>query len=175
MAVGENHRGIGMDFAALQPRHPMVDAPRQFPDFGVQRAAEGDVHLLQAAADAEQGYAARDAGLRQRQRQAIALQVVGLVAGVRFGAKMRRVNVGPGAGQDHAVDDIQQRTDIGDFGAAGEHQRQRAGDLGHRAKITLAGHLRRKPILDAIGVGDYPDDRPPHCLASNLTSQISHR
>ena len=121
------------------------------------------------------GYAARDAGLRQRQRQAVALQVVGFVAGVRLGAEMRRVNIGAGAGQHHAVDRIQQRADIGDFGAAGEHQRQRAGDFGHRAKISLAGHLRRKSILDAIGVCDHTDHRPPHCMASNLTSQISRR
>jgi hypothetical protein len=88
---------------------------------------------------------------------------------------MRRVNVGAGAGQDHAVDHIQQRAEVGDFGAAGEHQRQRAGDFSHRAKVALAGHLRRKPVLDAIGVGDHPDDRPPHCLASNLTSQVPDR
>jgi hypothetical protein len=52
-----------MDFAGLQPRHPMVDAPRQLANFRVQRAAKGNVHLLQAAADAEQGNAACDAGL----------------------------------------------------------------------------------------------------------------
>ena len=138
----------------------------------MQRAAEGDVHLLQAAADAEQGYAARDTGLRQRQRQTVALQVVGFVAGVRFGAKMRRMDVGAGAGQHHAVDHVQQRADIGDFGAAGEHQRQRAGDFGDRAKIALSGHLRRKSILDAIGVCDHTDHRPPHCMASNLRSRI---
>ena len=116
MPVGEHDQRIRMDFAGLQPRHPMVHAPRQFADFGVQRAAEGDVHLLQAAADAEQRDAARDAGLRQRQRQTVALQVVGLVPGVRLGAEMRRVNIGAGAGQHHAVDRIQQRADIGDFG-----------------------------------------------------------
>ena len=64
MAIGEDDCGVGMDLAILQPRHPMIDAPGQFADFGVQRSAEGDVHLLQAAADAEQRYAAGDASLR---------------------------------------------------------------------------------------------------------------
>ena len=45
----------------------------------MQRAAEGDVHLLQAAADAEDRHAAGDAGLRQRQRDVVAVDVVGLV------------------------------------------------------------------------------------------------
>ena len=77
--VGEDHCRIGMDFAVLQPRHAMVHAPGQFADFRMQRAAEGDVHLLEAAADAEQRYTARNAGVRQRQRHVVAMEIVGLV------------------------------------------------------------------------------------------------
>ena len=79
MPVGEHHRGIGMDFAVLQPRHAVVHAAGNLADFGMQRAAEGDVHLLQAAADAEHGHAAGDAGFRQRQRHVVAVDVVGFV------------------------------------------------------------------------------------------------
>src|SRR5207302_6341915 len=61
MPVGENNVGIGMDFTGLQPGHAMVHAAGQLADFGMQRAAKGDVHLLQAAADSEQRYAAGDA------------------------------------------------------------------------------------------------------------------
>jgi hypothetical protein len=61
MPVGEDNIGIGMDFTALQPGHPMVHASGQLADLGMQRAAKGDVHLLQAAADTEQRYAAVDA------------------------------------------------------------------------------------------------------------------
>ena len=56
-----------MDFAVRQPRHAMVHAPGKFTDFRMQRAAERDVHLLEAAADAEQRHAAGDTGSRQRQ------------------------------------------------------------------------------------------------------------
>ena len=57
------------------------------------------------------------------------------------------------------------RADIGDFGGAGKHQRQRARDFGDRAKVSLADHLGRKSIFDAIGVPDHTDHRPPHCIA----------
>ena len=108
MAVGEDDLGIGMDFAVLQPRHPVVHAAGQFADFRMQRAAEGDVHLLQAAADAEQRHAARDAGFRQRQRQLVALDVVGLVPGIRLGAEAGRMHIGARAGQHDAVDRVEQ-------------------------------------------------------------------
>ena len=36
MAVGEDDGRIGMDLAVLQPRHPMVHAPGQFADLGMQ-------------------------------------------------------------------------------------------------------------------------------------------
>jgi hypothetical protein len=79
MAVGENDGRIGMDFTVLEPRHPMIDASWQLADLRMQRTAEGDVHLLQAAADPEQRNAAGDADLRQRQRHFVAMQVVGFV------------------------------------------------------------------------------------------------
>src|SRR6266699_2991629 len=81
----------------------------------MQRAAKGDVHLLQAAADAEQGYAASDASFRQRQRQVVTMEVEGFMPGIRLGAKARRVNVGASSGQHYAVDRIQQGPDIGDI------------------------------------------------------------
>jgi hypothetical protein len=65
------------------------------------------------------------------------------------------------------------RADIGDLGRAGKHQRQRARDVGHRAKIALSDHLRRETIFDAIGVSDHTDHRPPHRLLSNLTSHMT--
>ena len=107
----------------------------------MQRAAEGDVHLLKAAADAENRHAAGDAGLDQRQRHGIASLVVGFVLGMRLGAEAGRMNVCARARQQHAVDHLQQRADIGDVRRAGKHQRQRAGDFRHRAKVSF----RRQP------------------------------
>ena len=141
VAVGEHHRRIGMDLAVLQPRHAVVHAAGDFADFRMQRAAEGDVHLLQAAADAEHRHAAGDAGFRQRQRDVVAVDVVGLVPLVRLGLETGRMHIGAGARQHDAVDGVEQRADIGDLGRSGKHQRQRAGNVGDGAKIALADHL----------------------------------
>ena len=162
MPVGKDHRWIGMDFAVLQPRHAMVHAPGDFADFGMQRAAEGDVHFLQAAADAEQRHAAGDAGFRQRQRDVVAMDIVGLVPLMRLGLEARRMNIGAGAGQHHAVDRVEQGADIGDFGRTRKHQRQRARDVGHGAKVALSDHLCRETIFDAMGVSDHTDHGPSH-------------
>ena len=78
-----------MDLAVLQPRHAVVHAAGQFADLRMQRATEGDVHLLQAAADAEQRHAARDAGFRHRQRHVVAMDIVGLV--LLAGSTLKRV------------------------------------------------------------------------------------
>ena len=153
-----------MDFAVLQPRHPMVHAAGQFADFGMQRAAKGDVHLLQATANPEQRHAAGDAGLRYRQRDLVAMDVVGFVLGIRLGIEARGVNVGPRPGQHNAVDHVQQGADVGDLGRAGEHQRKRAGDVRHRAEIAFTDHLRRETIFKAMGVADHADHGPSHNL-----------
>ena len=98
-----------MDFAVLEPRHPVVHASGHFADFRMQRAAEGDIHLLQATADAEQRHAAGDAGLRQRQRHVVARDIIGLVRGDRGSVlKARRMDIGAGARQHDAVDRVEQ-------------------------------------------------------------------
>jgi hypothetical protein len=100
------------------------------------------------------------------------VKVEGSVPGIRLGTKTRRVNIGASSGQDYAVDRIKQRADIGDIGRRGKHQRQRAGDIGDRAKVSLSDQLGRKSIFDAIGIADHTDHRPPHRSKSDLIPQI---
>ena len=128
----------------------------------MQRAAEGDVHLLQATADAEDRHATGNAGFRQRQRDVVAVDVVRLVLLMRLGLEPRRVHIGPRARQDHPVNDVEQRADVRNLGRAREHQRQRPGHVGDRAQIALSDHLRLEPVLDAMGIRDHPDHGPPH-------------
>ena len=128
----------------------------------MQRAAESDIHLLKAAADAEQRHAASDADLDQRQRQRIAPLVIGFVVGMRLGAEAAGMNIGAAARQQHAVDHIEQRADIGDIRRAGEHQRQRAGDLGNGAKVSFADTLRGEPVFEQVRIADHADHRPLH-------------
>ena len=48
----------------------------------------------------------------------------------------------------------------------GEHQRQRARNVGNGAQIALAHHLRGEAVLDLKHVADDADDRSFHCQIS---------
>ena len=76
--------------------------------------------------------------------------------------EMRRVDVGAATGEQNTVDGIQQGADVGHLGHAGKHQRQRTGDIGHRAQITLAGCLHGMAALDLARCRDYADDGFAH-------------
>src|SRR5580700_2113741 len=132
VAIGENDFEIGMQFAVFEPRRPMVHAPGQLANLGMQRTAEGDIHLLKTAADAEQWHAALDAGLDQLKRDGVAILIVGLIGCILFLAEVTRMHVGAGAGEQNAVDRIEQRADVGNLRRAGKDQRQGARGLGHR-------------------------------------------
>ncbi len=109
MAVGEDDGRVGMNLTVRQPRHAMVHAPGRVADLGMQRAAEGDVHFLEAAAHTENRDAALDADLAERERQIVAALVVGFVAGVRLGLEAGGVDIRAAAGEQHAVDDLEAR------------------------------------------------------------------
>ncbi|MGY4337915.1 hypothetical protein ACVWW3_002821 [Bradyrhizobium sp. LM2.9] len=129
---------------------------------GCSEPAEGDVHLLQAPANAEQRDAAGHTGDGQRQRHLITVNVVGLVPFTRIDIEAGRMDVSPGAGEHDPVDHIEQRAEIGDVGCSRKHHRQAAGNLGHRTQIAFADHLDLKSIFDAMGVPDHADDRLSH-------------
>ena len=123
----------------------------------MQRATEGDVHFLEAAADAEDRHAALDAGIDQRQGHRVALLVVGFVGGMRLGPEARRMDVGAGAGEQDPVDRAQQRLDVGDVRGAGEHQRQRPGDVRDRPHVALTHELDVVAVVDHTRIADHPD------------------
>src|SRR5262249_35171009 len=158
MPFGEHNLDIRMEFAIRQPRRAMIDAAGQVADFGMQRAAIGDVYLLDAPADAEQRHTARNAGLDQGQRQRIASLIVGLAARVRLLAEQTRMHIGACAGEQDAVDAVEERRDVGNLRRAGEHQRQCAGSLGDRTQVALADALRRELALHEMQAADHADN-----------------
>jgi hypothetical protein len=133
-------------------------------------APEGDVDLLDAATDAEQWHAALDAGGGERKRQRVASGIVRLVTGVRLDSILARMNIGARTGQKDAVDRCEQVGDVGEVGRAGKHQRQRPGDFGDGAKVTLADPLRGVPVFNEVLATDNSDHRSRHrtALAFNL-------
>ena len=99
-----------------------------------ERTAEGDVHFLEAAADAEQRHAARDRKRYERQGRGVAMRVVrrASVAG-RAGIAMR-LDVRGAAGQEHTVDAFEQLLD--------RDQRIERGNQ-HRDRIRCLAPLPR--------------------------------
>jgi hypothetical protein len=144
MTIGKHHLHIGVEFAVRQSRRAVIDAPGQVPDFRMQRAAIGDVHFLKATADAEQRHAAGDTGLDQSQRHGVARMVVRLAARVGVVPEQARMHIGARAGEQDAVDGIEERADVGNLRRAGEDQRQGAGGFRDRAQIALADALCRE-------------------------------
>ena len=61
MAIGEHDRRIAMKTSIFCAWRAVVHAAWQVSHLGVERAAEGDIHLLESAADPEQGHASIDA------------------------------------------------------------------------------------------------------------------
>ncbi len=84
---------------------------------------------------------------------------------MRFGAETGRMDVGPSARQQHAVDRIQQRFDIRDVRRARKHHRQRARHVRHRAKVSFADKLHGKPVFEEMGVADHANHGFHHCAA----------
>ena len=139
----------------------------------MQRTAERDVHLLKAAAYSEQRHAALNADLNQLQRQRVTPHVVGLVARMRLGAEVRRVNVRARARQQNAVDQIEQFIDGGELRRAGEHDWHGAGDICQRVEISLADALGGKSVIGQVQAANHADDGPLHRLV--LTSLPANR
>ena len=168
MAVRENDFRVGMGIPVFQPGRPVVHASGQLPDFRMQGAPEGDSHLLDAAAQAQDGDAPCNAGLRHPQRHLVPVPVVGLVAWMGFGVEMDRMNVGPCARQQDAVDRVQQRPDIREIGGAPEHQGQGIGDFRHGAKVFLPDQLRGMSTVDEKSRSDDTDQWLGHGLTCSL-------
>src|SRR5258708_21843986 len=92
---------------------------------------------------------------------------------MRFGAETRRMHVGARAGQQHAIHRVEQRIDIRDLRRSGKHHRQRPGAGRHRAKVSFADQLGRKPALHQVCVADHTDHGPLHILAFEIRSRTS--
>src|SRR5579859_304879 len=61
MAIGEHDLRIAMKTSIFRAWRTVVQAARNVSHLRMERAAEGDIHFLKSAADAEQGHASVDA------------------------------------------------------------------------------------------------------------------
>jgi pimeloyl-ACP methyl ester carboxylesterase len=159
-ALGEPHRMADRELL-LERRvggHAVVHPTRNLADLGVQRAAEGDVELLEPAADAEDRHPARHALVDERQRHGVPVGVEGAVLLGRLVAVVLRVHVRPPAGEDEAVAGLHELGDGGDPRQRRDQERNRAGQVGDRLDVGDAHRLHRVLVVDQMRVADDADD-----------------
>ena len=140
MALAKITSQVGMDLAVGSRGMRWFMRPGKSLISGCSEPPKAHIHFLEAAAQAEQRYAALDACFDQLQRERVAAPVIGLVARMLFDAELRRMHIGAGACQQHAVDRLQQCVDIGNRGIAG----RRPAAARRRRRPPPSGCARRR-------------------------------
>ncbi len=120
----------------------VIGAAGNFLDMLVQRAAERDVQLLEAAADREHRLARGDGGLEQRQRGGIAMLVLHHPGPGRRPAIVPGRDIGGRAGEQKPVNLRQDFLRRDRRIEHGQQQRQRVGAPAHRLDIFLAHEMK---------------------------------
>jgi hypothetical protein len=159
-AGGQPHRVADRELLLERAvgRHAVVQAAGDLADLGVQRAAEGDVELLEAAADAEHRHAAGDAFVDQRQGERVAVGIEGAVLFSGFVAVVRGVHVRAAAGEDEARAGLDELGDGGDAGQRRHEEGDGGGEVGYGFDVGDADGLDRVFVVDEVGVADDADD-----------------
>jgi hypothetical protein len=73
-------------------------------------------------------------------------------------AEVAGMDIGARAGEQNAVNGIEEDADIRDVRRARKHQRHGAGDLGDRAQIAVRHALRGEPAFHQMRAADDADD-----------------
>ncbi len=148
----------------------VVVVPVDVVDRLMQAAAEGDVELLEAAADREQRHLALDCGADERQRQRVACGIEGVRLDrgrPRRNARARRSRGCPTS----RIASATSRTAPMSAMLAPERRKQRLTfrHLGHGRRV-LAAHGVERVTVDQLGAGRNDDDRSAHAASSPATS-----
>jgi hypothetical protein len=145
----------------------------------VQRAAQRHVDLLRAAADREQGHASLERMADQGKRGGVARRIVRCALPALLAAIVVRLDVGRAAGQQHAVQRIEEpveRFDGRSFVAPqrGAYRRdqdgQAADSLDGRADVLVANR-----VMPAAAAVFLEAGRDPHERAQRRTIHIPCR
>ncbi|MNN31096.1 hypothetical protein D3C81_1447670 [compost metagenome] len=107
----------------------------------MQAATEGHVHFLEAAADAEQRQPGIHRGADQRQGQVVAGRIVRSARGAVRPLVVLRLDVGRRAGEQQAVEALEQVRNVDQLGRGRDDQRQAAGANGYGAQVLVAGDV----------------------------------
>ncbi len=135
----------------------MVEAIRQFVHFLMQRTPERDVQLLHPAADGEQRHTLGQSATDQGQGSGVARRIPGAAGPARLRPIVMWFDVGRAAGDQQAVELIEQRVEIKPRPQGGNQQWQAARAIDDGIDIFVA-HL---VVTEAIAVneaGRHADD-----------------
>ncbi len=110
----------------------------------VEAAAQGDVHFLKPAADAQHGNARNDGRIQQRQGRGIPCRIMSSARRAGRSLIMERFDIGGGAGKEDAVQTVQN---------IGRGKQLRQGRKNHRHALGCAGYcLDILVATDVIGM-----------------------
>src|SRR4051812_40307175 len=126
-------------------------------DLGFERAAERNVELLVASADAEERDAALDHRLDHAERQSIAMVVVRLIIGARLAAVMGRMHIRDRPSHDDAVEVVEEGAEVHGPGDCRNHYGEAAGHLRNGAGVLVAERMKYE-LRVLVGVGREPDE-----------------
>ncbi len=136
-------RGAVLHLQRLRLVVAVIEVPGHLVQPLVQRAAEGDIHLLEAAADAEY----RDAGMHgladKGQRRGIARRVMQRPRLARRPLVALRLDVRGAAGKEQPVEALEQLLEPELLGERGDEQRGRTGRIEHGPRVLLPDHVER--------------------------------
>jgi hypothetical protein len=135
----------------------VVEAAFAALQFRFQRAAHGDVQLLEAAADAEQRHATGDDGPDQLQGGGVAAVVIGLVVSGGLLAIMRGVHVGDGTRHQDAVEMGEHAVEVVVIELRGDHHGIDVGHIRQCTDVFVAKRMEEETVF-FIGVGGKADE-----------------
>ncbi len=124
-------------------RHPVIVAPRQIADFGIERAAHGHIDLLKAPANSQKGLAPLDTGPDKRKGDGIAIAVKRAVRRCFVLAIFLGMDIGATAGQQKPVAGLEQFRHRYDFRVSRDQKRHCARHMGNRAGIHRPDRVNR--------------------------------
>lgn len=149
----------------------VIEATRARVDRRIERASEGHIHFLKAAAYAENGYAGGYDSPNQRQHGCIARQVEQHLVGRRRSSIARGRYVGGTAGEQDAVNAIDEAVGIESSRFGGKAQCHNAGTLRRCADISVQDGMRSVAMpIDPIGGNDH--ERTAESVAGHVQGNL---
>jgi len=137
----------------------VVDATFDAVELLMQRPAEGDVDLLDAAAEAEDRHAARDGAPDQRQQRGVAGRIGAVALGLGTTGVVVRLDVRGTAGEQQPVELVEHVVRIDAPAERRDQQGQPARRIGDGGDVLLADAEERKALRHLAAAADADDGR----------------